>query len=268
MLPAMEIRSLGLRTDLFFLRHQAEVVEREGYLVVRSPGEPGYHWGNLLVFPRAPGPGDAPRWLELFTEEFPPETGVEHVTFAWDDPTGAVGASEEFLQLGFEADPTDVLLATEVMPPARPNCEAECRPLTSDADWAAACENQVRCRDPRYPEASYRVFQTRRIAAQRRLAEAGHGDWWGAFLGGDLVADLGLYLDGDVARYQSVGTHPGHRRQGLCGTLLHAAAAASGARVFVIQAEPDGDAGRVYRAAGFRPQELLAGLSRAPQSMG
>lgn len=267
----MEIRSLGLRTELFFLRHQGEVVAREGYLLARIPGEPGYHWGNLLVFPTPPAPGDAPRWLALFAREFPPETGVRHVTFAWDAPDGARGAADEFLPLGFRDDPTDVLVAEAVGAPARPARGVELRPLASDSDWAAACENQVLCRDPCYPEASYREFLTRRLASQRRLAEAGYGAWWGAFRDGALVADLGIYLDGPVARYQSVGTHPEHRRQGLCGSLVHAAATwadGRGARVYVIQAEPEGDAGRVYRAAGFRPREVLAGLSRPPPAMG
>jgi RimJ/RimL family protein N-acetyltransferase len=268
----MNIRSLGLRTDLFFLRHQGEVIEREGYLVARSPGEPGYHWGNLLVFPEAPRPGDRARWLELFAREFPPDSGVRHMTFAWDDPTGAPGAAGEFLAEGFHFDPCDVLVAEEVLPPPRPNAAAELRPLEGDGEWARAAETAVLCRDPRYAEDSYRTFAERRMTAQRQLVEAGHGAWWGAFRGGELVADMGVFLDGEVARYQSVQTHPDHRRQGLCGTLLHRAAAWAseerGARVFVIEAEPEGDAGRVYRAAGFLPRELLAGLSRAPRAMG
>jgi hypothetical protein len=65
-------------------------------------------------------------------------------------------------------------------------------------------------------------FLKRRIAAERRLTESGHGSWFGAFTGGRLVAQLGTFPDDSgIARYQNVETHPQARGQGLTGTLAY-----------------------------------------------
>ena len=57
--------------------------------------------------------------------------------------------------------------------------------------------------------AAYLTFVTRRALAERTLAEAGHGAWWGAFLDDRLASVMGLVdAGGGLARYQSVETHP------------------------------------------------------------
>ena len=102
MMAGMKLRSLGLRSDLFFLRRQALVEDRGDYLIGRSPDEPGYHWGNLLIFPGPPKSGDLARWMGFWETEFGGDSRVRHVTFAWDGTDGDRGASEEFETAGFE----------------------------------------------------------------------------------------------------------------------------------------------------------------------
>ena len=71
-----------------------------------------------------------------------------------------------------------------------------------------------------------------------------------------------------IARYQVVQTHPEHRRKGLCGTLVSAAATYGrenmGAETFVMIADPEYHAGRVYNSVGFEVRERVGGLERAP----
>ena len=62
----MQLRSLGYRTDLIFARARGEVLERQGYLVVRDRSNPTFYWGNFLLFEEPPGDGDLLRWKELF----------------------------------------------------------------------------------------------------------------------------------------------------------------------------------------------------------
>ena len=46
----MEIRSLGYRTDLMVRAREGSLVEDRGdYLVIRSPGNPAFWWGNFLL---------------------------------------------------------------------------------------------------------------------------------------------------------------------------------------------------------------------------
>ena len=50
----MNIQSLGYRTDLFFPRFDGEVTDRGDYIVIRTPSNPTYHWGNFLLFNQPP----------------------------------------------------------------------------------------------------------------------------------------------------------------------------------------------------------------------
>jgi predicted GNAT family acetyltransferase len=100
------------------------------------------------------------------------------------------------------------------------------------------------------------------------MTEAGYGAWFGAFVDGRLVAQLGLIADGDgIARYQNVETHPDARRQGLAGTLVCRAGQHSlsdGANTLVMVADPHDAAIRVYRSVGFADAESQIGFERRP----
>ena len=65
----MQPRSLALRTDLCFDRFRGEVIDRDGYLCVRTPENPHFWYGNSLIFPAPPEPGDHAHWMALFEEE-------------------------------------------------------------------------------------------------------------------------------------------------------------------------------------------------------
>ena len=118
----------------------------------------------------------------------------------------------------------------------------------------------------RHDEA-YRQFLQRRAAWQHALVARGAATFWGALDGDRLVASLGLVPVSGVARYQDVQTLPSHRRRGLAGALLAAAARhalAAGAERVVIVAEPDSEASRVYERVGFRTVERTASALRPP----
>src|SRR6476620_4531681 len=98
----MHQRSLGYRTDLALLRLGGCVVEGRGtHLVVRTPANPTFHWGNYLLLPRPPEPGHAAHWVETFAREFPEPLpracGV-------DGTEGSVGDLAPFAELGYETD--------------------------------------------------------------------------------------------------------------------------------------------------------------------
>jgi hypothetical protein len=97
--------SLLWATDQDVLPIDHVVERRDGYLLVRSPGNPEHWWGNLLLFDDAPDPGDGKRWERLFDLEFAGDPEVAHVTLAWDRIDGALGnAREEFVSRGYELE--------------------------------------------------------------------------------------------------------------------------------------------------------------------
>ena len=117
-----------------------------------------------------------------------------------------------------------MLSTNAVHPPPRINDGIAISPLESDAEWQAAFELELLCRDEGEDEAGYRTFIERKMAQYREMIAAGMGRWFGAFLNGKLVADLGLFVEDGIGRFQSVKTHPGYRRRGICGTMVHAIA--------------------------------------------
>ncbi|MBB6098055.1 RimJ/RimL family protein N-acetyltransferase [Deinobacterium chartae] len=266
----MQLNSLGYRTDLIFARFDGIVEDLGDAIRIRNPRNPDHYYGNLLVFDRPPRPGDLPEWEQRFAEciGVPPE--VKHRLFGWDAPDGTTGEIDEFLEAGYTLDRSVVMTAERLHPPRRPNLEAELRPLRSDEDWALALENQIACREARWDEDSYRPFKERQMRRYREMAEAGRGAWFGAFLDGRVVADMGIFSDGELARYQAVGTHPDYRGRGLCGTLVHFvgeyARRELGVARLVIVADDHYFAKDIYRAVGFEPVEYQASLLRSRSS--
>jgi hypothetical protein len=51
----MNVRSLGIRTDLIFQRFGGVTFDRGSYLVLLTPSNPAYRWGNMLLFADHPG---------------------------------------------------------------------------------------------------------------------------------------------------------------------------------------------------------------------
>jgi GNAT superfamily N-acetyltransferase len=260
----MDIGSLAFRTDLAMLEHSGSVVDDHGsHLVVRTPDNPTYWWGNFLLLRAAPTDTDDARgWLAAFESEFPE---ARHRTFGVDGTEGGRDDLAPFVELGFGADVSTVMTATAVHEPARPNTEATYRPLESDADWQQQIEMTLAGEDEGYDL----PFVSAQAAAQRRLVDAGYGAWWGAFEGERLLASMGLFTASPgLARFQSVKTHPDARGRGLAGTLVHRVSRYGldelGAHTLVMVADPEYLAIRIYRAVGFTDTERQLQAERRP----
>jgi GNAT superfamily N-acetyltransferase len=262
----MKVKSLGYRTDLIFPAFDGEIIDRGAYLVVRTPSNPTFYWGNFLLFENPPAEGDYPRWTELFAREIGVPPTTRHMTFGWDTARGEQGVAAPFLEDGFRPLKCTVLTARQLDPPAHPAADLAVRPLVSGDDWAQAVENQVITREPEFTEDEHRNFCRRAMDRYRRMAARGLGDWFGAFLHGKLVADLGIFHSGAVGRYQSVQTHPDFRRRGCAGTLVYEASRYAmehyGLDTLVIVAETDSAAGRLYQSLGFAATEYQTGLEK------
>lgn len=265
----MQVTSLAYRTDLGLLRLGGTLIEDlDDHLVVRSPHNPGFWWGNFLLLRGIPAPRDVPRWLERFGAAFP-QAG--HVAIGFDVIAGAAGDLAAFGALGFDVVVDTVLTASSIDPPARPGADVECRQLSSADDWARSVELRMACHDRREPEESYRAFVQAQAETSRGLVAGGHGAWWGAFAGDDLVAQMGLIAAAPgVARFQAVETHPDHRRRGAARALLHRACAYGfsdlAAEYLVMVADPDYVAIDLYRDVGFAPTETQLRVERPPTS--
>ena len=242
----------------------SNVDDRGDYLVIRTPSNPGYWWGNFLLLASPPQPGETASWLERFSAEFPQ---ARHVALGIDVTEISAVIATEMASHGLRPEQTVVLTARDLHEPPHLNREAEVRALTGDEDWRQAAElrSVVNEGEP----GSEPAFLQARIRDERALTEAGCGTWFGAFLDGKLVAQLGLVGDGSgIARYQTVETRPQARRQGLAGTLVWHAGQQylrdHPATTLVMLADPGDVAIRIYRSVGFADTEMQIGFARQP----
>jgi ribosomal protein S18 acetylase RimI-like enzyme len=257
----VEVRSLGYRTDLAILAYEgSQITDRGDHLVIRTPRNPDYWWGNFLLL-RDLKPGSGGDWTARFAAEFP---DARHLALGLDETDAS--AADPAALAGLTMDRNAVMTATSVHAPPHPNTEAVVRTLEGDADWRQSLQLTTAVY-PGEPGGDTR-FATAQLAAKRALTEAGHGAWFGAFLDDTLVAQLGLVTaTPGLARYQSVETHPAARRRGLAGTLVShagATALAAGASTLVMVADPDDSAIRVYRSLGFTVTESQLGFISPP----
>jgi ribosomal protein S18 acetylase RimI-like enzyme len=260
----VEIRSLAFRTDLALLAQSGSLVdERDDCLVVRTPDNPTFYWGNFLLL-REP-PEAAQPWLARFETELP---DARHRAFGLDVPDADPAGLAAFAAAGLSVEGSAVLTTAGPVE-ARP-VEAEVRQLAGDDDWAQRVELAQAVYDEGKPPSE---FVLRRSAAERRRCEAGHGAWWGAFEGGRLRSACGIFAAGPgLARYQDVETHPDGRRRGLAGAVVAAAGRHARDRLesstLVIVADPEHDAYRLYESLGFTRSETQVGAELAPPSSG
>ena len=269
---------LGWQTDLIFARFDAEVIERSGYRVIRTPHSPNFWWGNFLLFDRPPAAHEAAQWLRNFEAEISarqPES--RHLAFGIDSDA-AFEMPAEFIALGMVrfAGCVLTLQASALRTPAHPP-EPTLRIAALDlhAHGDALLRHQLECHaDERESAARHRLFRERQMRRYAAMQDAGRGHWFGAYAQVDgaerLVADCGLFRNEDatLGRFQQVETHPAWRRRGACTALVHAVCRhgfeAMGLTTLVMLADPEDVAIRVYESLGFRCESRQWHLERTP----
>lgn len=262
----MRARTLACETDLMLCRLAGSVSRGDGYWVGTWPGEPTYLWGNLLVMDEPPEDGDLEGWLWLADEEL----GADHYSFAFDDPSGARGDIEPFVEDGFEVFDNETLVGGDIARPPRANTDVTVRALATDAEWAAAVDLECSVDPAPYTHAYMRAFSTTKFATYRRMCKQA-GAWFGAFAEGRMLATCGIFVVDGLARFQSVHTHPDARRRGICGRLVadvgRFALDELGARQLVITAETGSSAAQIYASCGLQRTEVVAGCVRRPPGL-
>jgi hypothetical protein len=257
--------SVGCRTDLMLIGWDGTIDELDGAIRARSPSNPDFYYGSFLLFPDAPRPGDAGTWIARCEAAFRDDARIRHVCLRWDRPDGARGAADELAAEGLTVEETIVLETCAPHPPPKLATNVELRMLTSDADWDAVEALQVATMTEQHGSGGG-AFARNQVARYRRFVRDGRGAWFGAFSDGTLAADMGVFVERGLARFQAVETAAAFRRRGLCGTLAHHAARVAmtdlGAERLVIVGVPDHTT-EIYRSVGFEVREhLVAALGR------
>lgn len=268
-LPYCEnMKSLGHQTDLIFARFFGIIGEHQGCISIQSPSNRTHYFGNYLIYPSAPQKGDFPVWARDFEALVGSKEVVKHLLFCWDDPVSQ-GDVQEFLDAGFILEDSIVMKADHLKT-ATSKVPVELRPLQdTDEDWEQLFKLQMTLRPEEHEEGAYAQFKRAHLKMYREMQRQNLGHWYGAFLDGQMVCNMGLFVDDALARYQQVGTHPQHRNLGLTRALLKYASDHTfqtfGPRTLVIVADEHYFAKDIYKSMGFEPVEKQYALLRMPE---
>jgi len=249
--------SLLTQTDLNMAAMDGEVEHIGEMVVARRPNNPLYYWGNFLLLPRPPEATEIDGLIAMFRHHFAGHPAVKHVTLRWDGPALSEPAAALARQRGMSLDGGLEMVAETLSAPAHPDLVI--RGLDMVGERAEMVALNIAC-DPAEQEGSqaYAQFKEYIRASWWVWHASGAGRWWGAFVGGELVGQCGLiHCANGLGRFQAVETHPDHRRQGVCSSLVaatgNAALAAGGCRSVLLGVDAEGPALGLYTSLGFRP---------------
>ena len=248
-----DLKSLALKSDLFLSEIESQIVDHGDCIQVQTTAQPHYFWGNFLIFPKPPGSPALKEWKERYRQLFNTKDPGFYI-FTWDVESKA--PSRELIQ-GWERQElscsVDITLrhSKPASPKIVPNLkvrklqleEYELIPqLHYNPASAFSGEQQL-------------AFMSKRVEFYTLFQSKGLGERYGAFLGKELVGELGIYFQDGIARYNEIATHQEHYRKGICSQLVQDSARLLSqekeVKHFVIVADRDYHAINAYKSLGF-----------------
>ncbi|MCO4764589.1 MAG: hypothetical protein KC502_23975, partial [Myxococcales bacterium] len=135
-----DVTNLGFRTDLMVLGEQTVFASLGDGLLVRSPTNPSFFWGNFLLLRRPPPPTQVAATIARFQSAMAEFADVRHVAIGWDHVHGDGGWSDDdtiaaFEALGFNAERGMVLTSTAQRIHSRAATGFEIRPPIGADEW-------------------------------------------------------------------------------------------------------------------------------------
>ncbi|MCC5832897.1 MAG: GNAT family N-acetyltransferase [Chlamydiales bacterium] len=260
----IRLKSKALQSELVVLRESCEIKEKNQYIVIRSLRNPYFHWGNFLIFNRAPKKNDLPKWEEYFCAEFP-QFIHQHRAFTWikgdDFPNFAI--------FGYEIERLACLRAQDLRHAGQINSNIIIRRIHADEDWLALEKKQAVRLHSEEDDPGVLNFKKQRLKDYKLLVDKGLGDWFIADLEGRWVGDLGIFYGENMARFQKVTTYPGFEGQGIAHALVYGSAKYAvenyPVEELVIVTVENSRAQKIYQNLGFKLIEKRTNLHRSFQ---
>jgi len=250
----MKIQSLGMATEAMFAAFDGAVIDRGDYVVVSTPKNPTFFWGNHLIFPEAPRPSDLEPWTKIFERELP---NCAHRAFMCDRTDGEGFDYEPLRAHGFIPDPSCIMrLDADPKGPSAEIVSLDKPPF----DLLDACFTNGR--------EGYRRFLAIQIDRYAAMIALGLGRWFAVMHEGSPIATCGIFSHPlPCWRFQLVAVHPDHRRRGHAASLV-AAVCLRARRIrtapIILGCVPETAAQRIYARLGFAPIEHTIAIVRPP----
>jgi hypothetical protein len=184
---------------------------------------------------------------------------INHKAFAWDSVSEEYGKVDAFIENGYYFEFDDVLMARDLFKPKYYNPDLTIKSIRSTNQWEQVCQLNLDCYKDDL-DVNYRGHIKILMKDYKKQAEQGKGIWMGAFYGGHLVGDMGLFqAGGGRGLILSVKTNPTHRNKGVCRTLLYHTALFGveyfGFKEILMVADQNFSKSKIYRSVGFQACE-------------
>ena len=250
----MVIRSLSYSTLLHVLSFNSSIQHKSEYIVVKTPDNSRYYWGNFLFFHHPPKQDSMSEWEFLFDKEFS-GMAINHKAFAWDSVSEEYGKVDAFIENGYYFEFDDVLMARDLFKPKYYNPDLTIKSIRSTNQWEQVCQLNLDCYKDDL-DVNYMGHVKILMQDYIKQVEQGQGIWMGAFTGGQIVGDMGLFkAGGESGLILSVKTNPDYRAKGVCRTLLYHSTLLGfkhfGFKEILMVADKELSVEKIYRSVGF-----------------
>lgn len=248
-----DLKSLALKSDLFLSEIQSQIVDHGDCIQVQTTAQPHYFWGNFLIFPKAPIDSSLTEWKERYKELFNTKDPGFY-TFTWDVETLAPsqGLNQDWQKQGFSCN-VDITLRHSKPQSAKTLLNLIVRKLQLE-EYELIPQLHYNP-GSEFSRDQQLAFMSKRVEFYKLFQSKGLGERYGAFLGEELVGELGIYFKDEIARYNEIATHHEHYRKGICSQLVQDSARLLSqekeVKHFVIVADRDYHAINAYKSLGF-----------------
>jgi GNAT superfamily N-acetyltransferase len=259
--------SLFLRSEFIFWREHCELEDLGDAIVIRTPSNPYWRWGHLIVTKEPPCVEDLARWHSVYDKKIKPYQNTPNRIIIWDGPPIDDAAKEAYASDGLRYGSFDVLVLSSLTEPAHPNPRIEIRELAADSDrWLDVIESNVESFGPEADSPGYRDFTSRRSAQYQTMVGESKGHWYAAYIDNSFAGSLGLFTGDGLCRFQEVAVRPKFRKQSVASHLLYYATQGALAehpeKPVIIVGARKSEAMRVYQSMGFNKHSESQSLAQ------
>ena len=264
------LSSLALQTTLIYNQYFSKINEKDKYIVVKTKNRPDYYWGNYVIIKGTPNPNSLDQYVDIYTSEFRSQKNIDYYTITFDSDVKPNFDFQNYLDAGFSVDITESLIASKLKKPRNPQIDIDIRPLASSNDWHQYIDVHYSENWGYGTSAEQKKFLENEYTDFRKLTMSGKAIRMGAFTKDHtLIADLGLFWDGKIARFHNVATHRNYQNLGVCKHLVYSASQYVknnyGIKLLIIEADQNSIAYHIYKSLGFTQHQKQVYLEKTLQ---
>src|ERR1035437_9005785 len=175
------VSSIFLRTEFVFWRAHSVIEDLADAIVIRTPANPYWRWGHLIVMDRPPVHSDATRLRSLFQEKIQPFQRAPHRLIVWEGGPLEDRARAAFEGEGLHYSTAEVLTLKTAMEPATLKSGLRIEEIAAESHhWPELVELNIECFAPAADNPNYRLFAERMLEMQRELVRRGMARWYAA----------------------------------------------------------------------------------------